>query len=418
MLHSLAADMENNLTTELMALVRDVGAMAAVDGVSAYVVGGAVRDLLLGRSTVDLDLVVEGNAPSLARRLGKLRDGKVVTHPRFGTASFKQGRVGLDFVTARSETYASPGALPVVAPGTIQDDLLRRDFTVNAMAARLEPARFGELVDPHGGRTDLDRGLIRVLHEGSFRDDPTRIWRALRYEQRLDFRLEQQTEKLVRLDSPTMESVSGDRLRHELERTLEEESPEKVLRRADQLGVLQLLAPGLEGNGWLRERFAAGRRASPDSKPDVALYLVLLAWRLDDDQVRRFATRLNFGGEAGKVLKDLLRLRQDLVTLEAPGLLPSAICRLLDPHYTLVIMAAALATGSDVVRKRLAAYVSALRFVSATLDGEDLKAMGVPPGKRLGSLLQALRDARLDGEAASREDEERLVRRWLASTKG
>lgn len=408
---NLAADMEAYQAGKVLALIRDVG--AAAEGHCVYLVGGVVRDLLLGRPTLDVDLAVEGNAPSLARRLGKLLDGKVVTHPRFGTATFKRGPVSLDFVTARSEIYARPGALPTVSAGTIQDDLARRDFTINAMAIHLAPQRFGELIDPHNGKRDVDRGLIRVLHRESFRDDPTRIWRAIRYEQRLDFRLEERTEHLLRSDAPTMESVSGDRLRHELERILQEERPEKVLCRAEELGVLDQLVPGLEGDGWLAGRFDEARQASPDAKPAIELYLALLAWRLEDGKLRQFAERLRFGGEAAKVLKDVLRLRQALRRLEAPGLQPSATCGLLDPHYTLVIMAAVLATDSQAVRQRLEAYLADLRFVAPSLDGNDLKAMGVPAGRKLGWLLRALKDARLDGKVATKEEEETLVRQWI-----
>lgn len=408
---NLAADMEAYQAGKVLALIRDVG--AAAEGHCVYLVGGVVRDLLLGRPTLDVDLAVEGNAPSLARRLGKLLDGKVVTHPRFGTATFKRGPVSLDFVTARSEIYARPGALPTVSAGTIQDDLARRDFTINAMAIHLAPQRFGELIDPHNGKRDVDRGLIRVLHRESFRDDPTRIWRAIRYEQRLDFRLEERTEHLLRSDAPTMESVSGDRLRHELERILQEERPEKVLCRAEELGVLDQLVPGLEGDGWLAGRFDEARQASPDAKPSIELYLALLAWRLEDGKLRQFAERLRFGGEAAKVLKDVLRLRQALRRLEAPGLQPSATCGLLDPHYPLVIMAAVLATDSQAVRQRLEAYLADLRFVAPSLDGNDLKAMGVPAGRKLGWLLRALKDARLDGKVATKEEEETLVRQWI-----
>lgn len=408
---NLAADMEAYQAGKVLALIRDVG--AAAEGHCVYLVGGVVRDLLLGRPTLDVDLAVEGNAPSLARRLGKLLDGKVVTHPRFGTATFKRGPVSLDFVTARSEIYARPGALPTVSAGTIQDDLARRDFTINAMAIHLAPQRFGELIDPHNGKRDVDRGLIRVLHRESFRDDPTRIWRAIRYEERLDFRLEERTEHLLRSDAPTMESVSGDRLRHELERILQEERPEKVLCRAEELGVLDQLVPGLEGDGWLAGRFDEARQASPDAKPSIELYLALLAWRLEDGKLRQFAERLRFGGEAAKVLKDVLRLRQALRRLEAPGLQPSATCGLLDPHYPLVIMAAVLATDSQAVRQRLEAYLADLRFVAPSLDGNDLKAMGVPAGRKLGWLLRALKDARLDGKVATKEEEETLVRQWI-----
>jgi tRNA nucleotidyltransferase (CCA-adding enzyme) len=159
---NIGRNIEAYLPPEILALVKAAGEIAASKGQRAYLVGGAVRDLLLKRPNQDLDLVIEGDALPLARQLAKGRDGKLVTHPRFGTATFKQGAFSLDLVTARSEFYAEPGALPTVKPGNIQDDLFRRDFSINAMAASIDPVRFGDLVDPYGGKSDLDRHLVRV----------------------------------------------------------------------------------------------------------------------------------------------------------------------------------------------------------------------------------------------------------------
>ncbi|TET73774.1 MAG: CCA tRNA nucleotidyltransferase [Dehalococcoidia bacterium] len=410
---NVARDIEAQLPRELRDLIRAAGELAADKGQNLYLVGGAVRDLFLGRPNLDLDLVLEGDAPSLARELAKLRGGKVLTHPRFGTATISQGTISLDLVTARSETYAKSGALPAVKPGTIQDDLLRRDFTINAMAAHLDPARFGELVDPYGGKGDLDRGLVRVLHQGSFKDDPTRIWRAIRYEQRLGFRLEPDTETLLRRDVVMMDRVSGDRLRHELEHILQEDHPEKAIYRAEELGTLQQLLPSLEGNGWLAERYERARQASPDPRPESVLYLALLAWRLGAEQLKAFIQRLRFGREEARTLLDIPGLKKALPSLEAQELLSSHICRLLERHRPQTILAAALATDSGMVRQQLALYLSNLRFVAPALDGDDLKQMGVPPGKRLGWLLQALKDARLDGKVTTRKGEQELVRQWL-----
>ena len=414
---SVARDIEAHLPQELVGLVRAAGELAADKGQSLYLVGGAVRDLFLGRPNLDLDLVLEGDAPSLARQLAKLRGGKVLTHPRFGTATISQGTISLDLVTARSETYAKLGALPSVKPGTIKDDLFRRDFTINAMAAHLDPARFGELVDPYGGKDDLDRGLVRVLHQGSFKDDPTRIWRAIRHEQRLGFRLEPDTESLLRRDVGMMDRVSGDRLRHELEHILKEDHPEKALYRAQELGALQQLLPSLEGNGWLAECYERARQASPDSRPESVLYLALLAWRLDEEQLKAFIQRLRFGREEARTLLDIPGLKKALPALEDQELLSSQICRLLERHRLQAILAAALAMDSEQVRQQLALYLSNLRFVAPSLDGDDLKRMGVPPGKKLGWLLQALKDARLDGKVTTRKGEQALVRQWLIQSK-
>jgi len=407
MMPNIGREIETYLQREMLVLLRIAGELAAREGQEMYLVGGVVRDLIMGRFNLDIDLVVEGDALALARQLAKVTNGKIITHSRFGTANFRQGTVSLDLVTARSESYERPGALPTIVPGTIVDDLFRRDFSINAMAAHLDPVCFGELLDPYGGKSDIDRGLIRALHKRSFRDDPTRIWRALRYEQRLDFRLEADTENLLRRDLDMMNEVSVDRLRHEIELILKEDYPEKVLSRACELGVLQKINLSLEGHVWLAERFSQARQESPDSKPGTILYLSL----------RDFIERLKFRGAEARVLRDIPALKQVLPQIEEPGLLPSTIYRLLEHHQPQIILAAILTTESAMVKKRLELYLSDLRFVKPSLGGGDLKHMGVPVGRKLGWLMRALMEARLDGKVANMEDERELVLKWLGESK-
>ena len=282
-MENLALKMSRGMPGKLIAFLRIAGEEAHAQGQRLYLVGGAVRDLLLGRPNVDFDLVVEGDAPRLARQLAKKErlDGenskvgeRVTVHRQFGTAKFSRGGLNIDLITARSETYARPGALPTVQPGTIRDDLLRRDFSINAMAIDLSPASFGQLLDHHGGRSDLEQErVVRILHERSFIDDATRILRALRYEQRLGLNLERNTERLLCEHKSMLDTISGDRIRHELELILKEDRPEQILKRAQALGVLQQLDPSLRGNGWLAQRFRQARR---EAMADPTLYLLLL----------------------------------------------------------------------------------------------------------------------------------------------
>ena len=381
-----------------------------------YLVGGAVRDLLLSRRPlVDFDLVVEGDAPTLARQLAKASGERVVVHRRFGTAKCYRGDLSIDLVTARSETYPSPGALPEVKPGTIRDDLSRRDFSINAMAIDLSPASFGQLLDPHGGRSDLKRGLIRILHDRSFIDDATRILRALRYEQRLGFKLEPNTEQLLRQNTSMLDTISGDRIRHELELIFKEEYPERILERAEGLGVLQALHPCLRGNGWLADRFEQARQKAI-SEP--SLYLLLLIYHLSQEENERLIARLNIAGELGRNMRQLLKLKEDLTALADPSLPPSAIYRVLKDYPPRVITACALASEAPLVRSRLELYLDHLRYTKPSLAGEDLKKMGVAPGPRLGRMLEELRRAKLDGEVSTREEEAALVRQWLKKNEG
>src|SRR5450756_606038 len=233
---------------ELLLSARDA---AQAEGASLYLVGGFVRDLLLGQPTMDLDLVVEGNAIAVADRLAVLRGGRVRSHSRFGTAkvifddSPPGTPVSLDLVTARTEFYERPTVLPQVEWSSIRQDLYRRDFTINTMAICLDRERYGELLDYYVGERDLQNGQVRVLHNLSFVEDPTRILRAVRFEQRLAFQIEERTAELIDDAVELLDHVTGERLRHELYLLLAEAQPEKGLERLEQFGALVHIHPDL-----------------------------------------------------------------------------------------------------------------------------------------------------------------------------
>ena len=212
--------LEASLPSGQLELLKSAGSIARDEGVPMYLVGGTVRDMLLGRPVEDLDLVVVGDAETMASIVAKRLSGQVVSRSQFSTAKVKVAGVSLDLVTARSERYSRPGALPQIAHGTIEEDLARRDFSINAMAVPLHLDARGQPLDPFNGVDDLERKLVRVLHDGSFADDATRILRAVRYEQRLGFRLDDHTETLLRGNLPMLDTIGGDRLFREVQRWL------------------------------------------------------------------------------------------------------------------------------------------------------------------------------------------------------
>ncbi len=410
---NLASQIEQWLPAELLEVAQRAGEVTAKLGQSLYLVGGVVRDLLLSQPSLDLDLVVEGNALELARSLAQTMEGEVLVHPRFGTATLRYGSLKIDLATARRETYSSPGALPNVTPGSINDDLGRRDFTINAMAIYLNPANYGELLDPCNGRGDIEKGIIRILHQGSFSDDATRILRAIRYEQRFGFRLERKTEELLRRDVPMLDTISGDRLRHELELILKEQHPEAILRRLGELGVLSRLHPSLRGNGWLAESFEQARQVNTPIQP--SLYLSLLIYHLAEDESEAFINRFKLPKASARTLRDTLRIKARLDILGEPGLSPSNIYRLLEDCSTQAILANTLACGSIPARHRLQLFLDLLRYVKLSLNGEDLKRLGVPSGPMVGQMRRRLLEAKLDGRVKTREEEKGLVQQWLAN---
>jgi len=278
------------------------------------------------------------------------------------------------------------------------------------MAIDITHSSFGELLDACGGMNDLEQKLIRILHKKSFIDDATRILRALRYEQRLGFRLEESTEKLLREHTPMLDTISGDRIRHELELNLEEDHPERILRRTEELGVLKALHPSLKGDGWLAEKFKQACQLQP---PGPTLYMLLLIYHFTEEENEQLIARLSIVGELGRNMRQVLQLKPILYTLAESDLPPSNIRRLLKQYSPTAITASALACDSPLVRSRLELYLNVLRYVKPSLDGEDLKRLGLQPGPRMGKMLQALLDAKLDGKVNTLKDEEALVRQWL-----
>ena len=418
---NLARQIEQYLPQPLLELVHDISRQAAKLGQRVYLIGGIVRDLLLGDPSLrsglrfDLDLVVEGDAVKLAQQVAETSQAKLLAHPHFGTAKLRYEDFTLDLATARKETYAKPGALPTVTPGTLKDDLIRRDFSINAMAISLAANDYGELIDPHQGKSDLEHRLIRILHPGSFSDDANRILRAVRYEQRLDFELETQTAQLLKRDIPMLDTISGDRIRHELELIFKEKQPELVIKRLGELGVLPRISPFLKGDGWIAEKFDKARRLKkPNQLP--SLYFCLLIYSFSEKEIEQFLTRLNISAKLSRAMYDTLRLKTSLPFLDKTSLKPSEIYYLLREYEPMAIEANAIATDekegttSLIAHHHLQLFLTKLRYVRTSLSGGELKRLGIPAGPEMGKVLQILHKAKLDGEVSTRADEKKLVR--------
>jgi tRNA nucleotidyltransferase (CCA-adding enzyme) len=405
---NLARQIEQYLPRQILELVKDISGQAARQGQRVYLVGGVVRDLLLGYPNFDLDMVVEGDAVKLAQQVAKTSQAKLLAHHRFGTAKLRYENFTLDLATARRETYARPGALPAVTLGTLKDDLIRRDFSINAMAISLASNDYGDLVDPYQGKNDLEHRLIRILHPESFSDDATRILRAVRYEQRLGFELETQTAQLLKRDIPMLDTISGDRIRHELELIFKEKLPELVIQRLGELGVLPRISPFLKGGGWIAEKFNKARHLEkPNQLP--SLYFCLLIYSFNEKDIEQFLARLNISAKLSRAIRDTLRLKTRLHFLDKPSLKPSEIYYLLREYEPLAIQANALASKSPTTQRYLQLFLTKLRYVRTALDGEDLKKLGISAGPRMGQVILLLHKAKLDGEVRTKADERKLA---------
>ena len=385
-------------------LLGKVRQLSRESGEPAYLVGGPVRDGLLGVPIKDLDVSVVGDAPAMAARLADLVGGRLTVHRRFGTATVETRDGAVDLVTARHETYPRPGALPVVSPGSISDDLTRRDFTVNAMAIPLDgdPAR---IVDLHGGQDDLRSGVVRILHDESFQDDPTRMLRAARYAARFDFKIAADSTRAMRAALPgAMSTISGDRVRHELERIFQEDRPLPALRLAGDLRILAAIHPSLAVPHL--DNFVAH-----DLSLAPHVWLSGLVWNLRPDEGSAFARRVSAPSDWVRVIDDTATLSSRIDRLVEPWMPPSSVCALLDGLAPDCLQAARL-LAPPAVSERIGRYWDEWWSIAPLLRGSDLLELGIPPGPAVGEALRALRKARLDGETRTREDELSFAQHW------
>lgn len=426
--HEIVSEaLERFLDPELLTILRRAGAIAQQRGAALYIVGGAVRDMILERPPDDLDLVVEGDAIGLAEALATELGGAVRSHTAFGTATLTLEQpdgqsLTLDFVMARTEFYERPSALPDVEAASLRHDLHRRDFTINTLAICLNPARYGWLYDFYGGRRDIARRLIRVLHNLSFIDDPTRMLRAARLAARLEFAIEPRTRALIgdALEQGVLGRATPQRILHELRLILAEEHPEPALALLDNLGVLRAMHPALQWSPAIDEWFAAARQAAfPDvSLPD--LYLALLVYPLTGDERAAFAARYRLPAGEARLLADLTLARDRVEALRAAAegseqpIADSTIDRALHGVGIAALRTAQIAEPAP-APQWIRRYIEHLRGVKLAIDGKFLESLGLRPGPRFGELLTALRAAHLDGIAVTREEQEAWIRQAVAT---
>jgi tRNA nucleotidyltransferase (CCA-adding enzyme) len=276
------------------------------------------------------------------------------------------------------------------------------------MAMSLTADDYGRLLDPYQGKKDLELRLIRILHPKSFSDDATRILRGVCYEQRFGFKFEAQTARLLKRDIPMLDTISGDRIRHELEHIFEENRPELVIERLGDLGVLHRINRSLEGDGWIAEKFDEARRLKkPAQLP--SLYFCFLAYSFGAKDIEQFLARLNLPAKLSRAMRDTLHLKTSLRLLDEPSLKPSEVYYLLHEYEPLAIQANAIATESSPAQRHLQLFLAKLRYVRTSLDGEELKKLGISAGPEMGKVLQVLHSAKLDGEVRTKADERKLV---------
>ncbi len=433
---NLAGELEEALTGPRLALLRLVAREAEERGDALYIVGGFVRDLILNAPSADYDIVVEGDAIGLARSLAAAFGGRESSHQRFGTAKWQLDLGNrqfctalesesleanslpeyLDFVSARTEFYTHPTALPSVQRGSIKLDLHRRDFTINTLALRLDGRYYGQLLDHWGGGRDLRNQKIRVLHSLSFMDDPTRILRAVRLEQRFEFQIEDRTLELLNEAISLLDRVSGERIRSEFDTIFNEPKFAGIMARLQALGLLEAIHTALGWDQWLEARIEAIKSFEPpdswrlkESPERDFLYYAIWLFRLTPQEAEGVGRRLRF---PAAVLRDILetvdlnRFLQSLTATTAPSVV---VARLDDVQERVLITSCMALNDRPEICQILEKYLGKWRFIQPEADGEALRAMGLPQGPIYGEILWKLRAAWLDGEIRDGVQEKALL---------
>lgn len=435
---NLAKLLSTRLPQPMLRMLHRAGELGDRLQVSVYAVGGFVRDIMLSRPAVefdDVDLVVEGDGIAFAKALAQELGGRVREHRAFMTALIiyhdENGEEQrLDVATARLEYYKYPAALPTVELSSIKMDLFRRDFTINAMALRLNKGQFGCLVDFFGGQSDIQRKTIRIIHALSFVEDPTRIIRAVRFEQRYGFHISTQGEKLIKnaLSLNLVEKLSGARILHELNLIFREDEPETCLRRLNELGVLAAIHPSLtltpdrdELLDSLREVIDWYRLLYFKETPDLStLYLMALCSAVPAIETADILHRLgltptmregllSLRESVRTTLMELLNWHRDTQKKGQAGHSISRLCALLAPlplESTLYLMAR---SDNEEISSSVSQYIYKWRQIKVDINGDDLHRLGLKPGPQFGSVMRMVLAAKLDGEAETREAQLKLA---------
>ena len=415
----LSSWLKERFTPEIYNLLKLSGEVAEELEFHAYLVGGSVRDLLRGEKNLDIDIVIEGDGISFAKILGERLHAKVRSHQKFGTAQIIFDTLKVDVATARTEYYESPASLPKVVTSSIKKDLYRRDFTINTLAIKLNSKDFGLLIDFFGGQRDLREKSIRVLHNLSFIEDPTRAFRAIRFSERFGFKISKHTENLIKsaIKMNLFDRLSGPRLYEELLLLFKEAEPIGTVKRLSDIGLLKVLHPKLIFNEELEATLKSMQETISwfdllflEEKADRGiLYIMALLSGLKSEEVEALMDRLSLPSKIRDgIAKGISYAKEVLRKLPADD--PVEIYNLLN-KVRLEVILLSMALSKDRKKQRvISRYLTDLRKIKPNLKGEDLKEMGIQPGPIYSRIIKELLKERLRGHLKSREDEERFVR--------
>ena len=403
----------SNISPHIHRLLQEIGMFGEETHRPVYVVGGFVRDLLIERENLDIDIVVEGDAVDFACQLAKMWEGQVQPHHQFKTAAItRSDGLKLDFVSARNETYSSPGALPSVEYGTIVEDLLRRDFSINALAIQLRPDTFGELVDCTDGLRDLRARHIRTLHKRSFVDDPTRIFRAIRYEGRYNFQITENDQKqmLDAIKQGVLNLISGQRIRNEIDHILSEEAAPQMVNRMSDFDLLGAIHPTWKIPPNFDVLWTAAGQAiewASTSLPNDPINTGAIFWMTlltSSDAIEGVNNQLALENQLYAKLSAQTQLEHDLNALSTSSK-PSEVYQLLNPYpLESLVFGMMQSNQPDWSVGKIGDYLTNLRSVQPLVTGEDLIQRGLKPSRAFSDLLWKAFAAQLNGQVSTTQE--------------
>ena len=416
----------NNLPRELSMIIRQVSKISAENRMPAYLVGGCLRDLILKTKNLDLDIAVEADGIFFAQKLAQKLKASIKIHNRFKTATLiLTSGLKVDIATTRKEIYPYSAALPVVSSGSLYEDLKRRDFTINALALSLAKVKDKEIIDPYGGCADLALGYVRILHNLSFEDDPTRIFRAVRFSQRFNFKIEPKTFALLKQASALrlLDKVSDQRKREELILALKEKNPFSLIKQLGDLGALTFISPQLKISrstkilfnsldreiAWFVRNFPEHRML----KIWLVYFMGLLA-PLTLSEVTRIVRRLSLTKIDQQQVASCYKLRKKTIAaLSRKQITPNQIFLLLEPlGYEIIIFLRAISQNNNLL-KHSQSFIKKYNGMRLCVNGCDLRSLGVVPGPEYRKIFTKVLAAKLNGQVKSRQTELALIRKLV-----
>ncbi len=376
--------------------------------IKCYLVGGAVRDIILGKTPKDLDFVVDKKAENISSEIALELNGEVLSNSEFGTSKLSVKKSIYDIANARSETYAHPGALPKVTRNSIDKDLWRRDFSINSVAIQLTQDEDWQILDPTDGLTDISHGTIRVLHNKSFVDDPTRIFRAVKYSIRFGFSIDEKTEKLIGncIKSNYINKISGNRILSEVSQILEENNFKTNIQLLSSLGILSSIHPKLKIGDALLDKLT---KLNNDTKEDKSKLLTLFFSDINPENIDGICQRLDVNPKTVKILHGIQTIKQNTKSLSKTKIINSELMMLLDKLDIESISSIQLISKNESLRKNLSNFLDKLRFIKPKIAAKEIISLGITPGPQIGNLLADIRFAVADGILKTVNEEKQFI---------